>query len=83
MARFEIGVDEILATLEPSEKRQVYDELSEEFDGSDGPRLEGKKLTPTEFDFRKVLCDIWEYRNLLTPEQMDRIANTLTEPFVQ
>jgi hypothetical protein len=83
MALFDIGVDEILATLGPSERRQIYEDLSEEFDEADGPRLEGKRLTPTEEDFRGILCDIWEYRNLLTPEQMNRVANILTEPFVQ
>ena len=83
MALFDIGVSEILATLGPFEKRQIYDELSEKFDETDGPRLEGKGLTPTEADFRSILCDIWERRNVLTPGQMNTIANILTEPFIQ
>jgi len=83
MALFDIGVDEILHTLGSLEKRQIYDELSEEFDVTDGPRLEGKGLTPTEADFRSILCDIWERRSVLTPSQMNKIANILTEPFIQ
>ena len=83
MALFEIGVDEILNTLSQFEKREIFDELSEEFDKVDGPRLEGTRLTPTEQDFRTVLCDLWERRNLLTLSQMNRIAATVTEPFIQ
>jgi hypothetical protein len=83
LVNINIEVDEILSSLGKLERRKMYDELADEFDASDGPRLEGKSLTPTESDFRKTLCDVWQHRNVLTPEQMSRISNILTEPFIQ
>ena len=83
MALFEIGVGEILSTLSKTERLEAYAELSSEFDSSDGPRLDEKRLTPTEEDFRQILCDLWERRIYLTPEQINRIADTLTAPVVQ
>ena len=83
MALFEIGVGEILSTLSKTERLKAYEELSSEFDSSDGPRLGGKRLTPTEEDFRQILFDLWERRIYLTPEQINRIADTLTAPVVQ
>jgi hypothetical protein len=83
MAHFDIGADEILSALRPLERREIYEELSEEFGTAGGAKLEGDNLTSTEEDFRQVLCEVWEKRGLLTPEQMKRIASILTEPSVQ
>ena len=80
---FSIGVDEILSALDRFERRELYDELCDEFGTAGGAKLEGDNLTSTEEDFRQVLCEVWEKRGLLTPEQMKRIADILTEPSVQ
>ena len=80
---FNIGVDEILSALSSFERRELYDELCDEFGAEDGALLEGNNLTPTEQDFRQILCDIWERRGLLTPDQTKRISDILTEPSIQ
>lgn len=81
MAQFDISVDEILRSLGKVERHELFEELSNEFELSDGPRLKGKRrtLTPTESDFQEVLIDLWHNRSRLTPEQIDRIVKILAE----
>ena len=81
MAQFDISVDEILRALGKFERHELFEELSDEFESSDGPRLKGKKrtLTPTESDFQEVLLNLWHNRSRLTPEQIDRIVKILAE----
>jgi hypothetical protein len=84
MAYFDISVDEILSALDKIERLRLFDELSQEFESEEGPRLKGKAklLTPTESDFQKILLDLWERRSILTPDQIERIRKTSTEPFI-
>jgi hypothetical protein len=82
MAQFDISVEEILHSLGEFERRELFEELSDEFESAEGPRLKGKKrsLTPTESDFQEVLLELWHNRSRLTPEQIDRIVKILAEP---
>jgi hypothetical protein len=82
MAQFDISVEEILHSLGTFEKQELFEELSDEFESAEGPRLEGKRrsLTSTEADFQEVLLGLWNNRSRLTPEQIDRIVKILAEP---
>lgn len=77
-ASIRIDLDDIIDGLSYSERKDLFEELSEEFLNST-PTMDGAR-TPTDVEVRSTLLEIWDRRDLLTPDQISRIAAVLAEP---
>lgn len=89
MATFEVDVDvsDILDELSNREKREMYEELREELEEEASPRnleeLFTNGETYMEQEIGKALAWMWEYRNMLTTSQRNRILEMTKENFVE
>jgi hypothetical protein len=89
MATFEVDVDvdDILYELSDREKREMYEALKEDLgedDVSENPEsLFNSGTTYMEQEIGKALAWMWEYRNMLTKSQRERILAITKESFVE
>lgn len=88
MATFEVDVDvdDILHELSDREKREMYEELKEDLeeDSAGTPEeLFNSGTTYMEQELGKALAWMWEYRNMLTSSQRNRILEMTKENFVE
>jgi hypothetical protein len=89
MATFEVDVDvsDILYELSDREKREMYEELKEELREEDNPTTLEELFTNggtyTEQEIGKALAWMWEYRNMLTTSQRNRILEMTKENFLE
>lgn len=89
MATFEVDVDvsDILYELSDREKREMYEDLKEELGEEDSSRnpedLFNSGTTYMEQEIGKALAWMWEYRNMLTTSQRNRILEMTKENFVE
>jgi hypothetical protein len=81
MASLTIDLDDIIDGLDSSERKELFDELSEEFLDTT-PTMDGAR-TPTDVELQSTLLEIWERRDLLTPDQVSRIKAFLAESNIQ
>lgn len=81
MASLTIDLDDIIDGLDSSERKELFDELSEEF-LDPTPTMDGAR-TPTDVELQSTLLEIWERRDLLTPDQVSRIKAFLVESNIQ
>lgn len=80
MASLNIDIDDIVDGLSYSERKELFDELSEEFlDSEQIPTMDGAR-TPTDVELQSTILEIWDRRDLLTPDQVFRIRAVLSEP---
>jgi hypothetical protein len=89
MATFEVDVDvhDILYELSDREKREMYEDLKEELE-EDGVSKNPEDLFNSgtsymEQEIGKALAWMWEYRNMLTTSQRNRILAITKENFVE
>lgn len=89
MATFEVDVEvsDILYELSDREKREMYEDLKEELGEEDPSRnpedLFNSGTTYMEQEIGKALAWMWEYRNMLTTSQRNRILEMTKENFVE
>lgn len=77
-----VDSDDVIDNLSSWERRDLYDDLHEEF-GEDPEEDESfSGGTYSEQEFGKVLMKLWEDRWLLTPQQKARIEAITKESFV-
>jgi hypothetical protein len=81
MASLTIDLDDIIDGLDYSERKELFEELSEEFLET-APTMDGAR-TPTDVEVRSTLLEIWDRRDLLTPDQISRIKAVLAESNIQ
>lgn len=81
-----VDLDFALFRLNSYERKELYDELSNEFDEPNEPptieQLFASGTTHTEFEFGMVLKQLWEDRGMLTNEQKAKIVAITKESFV-
>jgi hypothetical protein len=79
----DVDIDDVLSELSYHERKDLYEELKEEFgeDSSESTSFSG--ATYTEQELGAALNQIWQDRFMLTKSQRERIIAITRESFIE
>lgn len=87
-ADVEVDVSDLLWSMSTWEKREIYDDIKEDFEepcdciDTVEEALAQETETYNESELASALAEIWRSRNYITPNQLSRIQAITKEPYV-